>query len=364
MTRKKRVLLGMSGGVDSSGAAIVLQRAGYEVTGCTLRLYDNEALGLPDGSSCCSMEDVEAARAAAHRLGLEHFVFNFTDLFRREVMEPFVAEYAAGRTPNPCIQCNRQVKFAALLRRANELGFDYIATGHYARVRREETSGRYQLLRGLDKAKDQSYFLYPLSQEMLSRLLLPLGEYEKSQVRILAAEAGLVNARRPDSQDICFVPDGDYMAFLTRFGGLVPREGNFVDRQGRVLGRHRGLEAYTRGQRRGLGVSASQPLYVLEKDPTHNQVILGANAELFSHSLTAGDVQWVSIPCPAGETAAEARIRHTPLSAPATVLPLPDGRIEVRFAQAQRAVTPGQSVVLYRGDLVLGGGVIQSASRD
>ena len=364
MERKKRVLLGMSGGVDSSGAAVLLQQAGYSVTGCTLRLYDNEALGLPEGSSGCSLEDVEAARAAACRLGIEHFVFNFTDLFRREVMEPFVAEYTAGRTPNPCIQCNRRVKFSALLQRANELGFDYIATGHYARVRYDETGNRYQLLRGLDRAKDQSYFLYPLSQEILSRLLLPLGEYGKDQVRILAAEAGLANARRPDSQDICFVPDGDYMAFLTRFGGLVPREGAFVDRQGRVLGRHRGLEAYTRGQRRGLGVSAPHPLYVLDKDPERNQVILGSNGELFSRSLIAGEVQWVSIPCPAGEIAVEARIRHTPVSAPAAVRPLPDGRIEVRFVQPQRAVTPGQSVVLYRDDLVLGGGVIQSVGQD
>ena len=359
MTGKGRVLLGMSGGVDSSAAAVLLQRAGYEVAGCTLLLFDREAPGLPGESGRRSTEGVEAARAAADRLEMEHFVFSFTDLFRREVLEPFAAEYAAGRTPNPCIQCNRRVKFTALLRQADEMGFDYIATGHYARVSPGEAGGRCRLLRGRDRAKDQSYFLYPLSQEILGRLLLPLGEYEKEQARILAAEAGLANAGRPDSQDICFVPDGDYMAFLTRFG-LVPREGDFVDRQGRVLGRHRGQEAYTLGQRRGLGISAPQPLYVLGKDPAGNRVILGENAALFSPGLVAGQFQWVSVPAPAGEIPVEARIRHTPRAAAAFARPLPDGRVEVRFARAQRAVTPGQSVVLYRGDLVLGGGVIQA----
>ncbi len=358
---ERRVLLGMSGGVDSSGAAVLLQRAGYQVTGCMLRLYDNEALGLERGSTCCSLEDVEDARAVADKLHMDFFRFNFSGAFRRYVMEPFVADYAAGLTPNPCIACNRSVKFAALWQRARELDIPYIATGHYARVRRDAESGRFQLLRGTDLGKDQSYFLYPLSQEILSHLLLPLGEYEKEQVRGIAEEAGLCNARRPDSQDICFVPDGDYVSFLTRFGGLKPESGDFVDRSGHVLGRHRGLIAYTKGQRRGLGVSADRPLYVVEKDAVRNQVVLGDNGDLFSTALTAHTFNWVSIPCPDGPVPATAKIRNGRREAAAEALPLPDGTVRVQFAQPQRAVTPGQSVVLYQGDMVLGGGVIASA---
>ena len=272
---RKRVLVGMSGGVDSAAAAALLQDSGYEAAGCTLRLLDSQVLGQEVESGCCSLEDVEDARSVARRLGMDFFVFNFKDAFRRHVIEDFAAAYQAGRTPNPCIQCNRHIKFSALLQRADELEMDYIATGHYARVGRDGETGRWQLLRGLDRRKDQSYVLYPLTQRQLSRLLLPLGGMEKEAVRALAEARGLCNARKPDSQDICFVPDGNYPAFLQRYGGLALREGDFVDTQGRVLGRHRGLPCYTTGQRRGLGVSAGRPLYVLGKDGPSNTVVLG-----------------------------------------------------------------------------------------
>ena len=241
--KENKVLVGMSGGVDSAAAAVLLGEAGYEAVGCTLRLYDGGEGG------CCSLEDVEDARSICRRLGMDFFAFNFSDLFRRAVVDDFVSAYQAGRTPNPCIQCNRHVKFAALLRRADELEIGHIATGHYARVDRDPASGRWRLLRGLDRRKDQSYVLYPLTQGQLSRLLLPLGAYDKASVRALAEARGLCNARKPDSQDICFVPDGDYPAFLRSRGTqLVP--GDFVDSAGRVLGRHRGLPCYTAGQRR------------------------------------------------------------------------------------------------------------------
>ena len=344
-----QVLLGMSGGVDSSAAAVLLQEAGYEVVGCTLLMQDSGK----------ARRDAADAAAAAARLGMTFCTVDCTERFRRRVEAPFAAAYAAGRTPNPCVLCNRDVKFPALLEQADAMGIETIATGHYARVRWDGTAGRWQLLRGADRRKDQSYFLYPLSQEILGRLVLPLGAYEKERARALAERAGLPNAGRADSQDICFVPGGDYLAYLTGPGGLSPREGEFVDRRGRVLGRHRGQEGYTIGQRRGLGVSAGQPLYVVEKDPVSGRVVLGGEEELFSEGLVAGAFQWVSVPPPAGPTVVEARIRHSPRAAAAEVSIRPDGAAEVRFRQPQRAVTPGQSVVLYQGDLVLGGGVIE-----
>ncbi len=358
---RKKVLTGMSGGVDSAAAALLLREAGYEPVGCTLRLYDNEDIGEPQAGACCSLEAVEDARRACRRLGMEHYVFNFSGAFRRWVMDDFVESYQAGRTPNPCVQCNRRIKFEALIRRADELDIPFIATGHYARVDRDEGTGRWRLLRGLDRRKDQSYFLYPLTQAQLSRLLLPVGNYDKPAIRALAASAGFENARKPDSQDICFVPDGDYAGFLQRYGGAELVPGDFVDVDGRVLGRHRGLLRYTTGQRRGLGVSADRPLYVLRKDIARNQVILGDESQLYSRSVWAEDFHWVSLP-PCGPLAVTAKTRYSQTEASGTLYLEPDGGVRVEFDQPQRAVTAGQSLVCYCGEAVAGGGVICRAA--
>ena len=359
---KKKVLVAMSGGVDSSGAAVLLRQQGYVCDGVTLRLYDNAAVGLVGESTCCSADDVADARSAACRLGMKFYVFNFTDAFRREVMDHFVAEYAAGRTPNPCIDCNRCMKFGALMDRALALGYDYLATGHYARVGCDENTGRYLLLRGRDHRKDQSYVLYQLTQHQLAHLLLPVGEYDKPAIRAMAAESGLLNAQKPDSQDICFVPDGDYVRFLRDYGHISLEPGDFVDREGRVLGRHKGLPCYTNGQRKGLGISAGKPVYVISKDAPSNTVLLGDGADLYNAALVAGQVNWISQPEPDAPIHVTAKTRYSQQEAEAIVAVLPDHRIQVTFAQPQRAVTAGQAVVLYQGEMVVGGGTIESAS--
>jgi len=356
--KHKQVLVGMSGGVDSAAAALLLQQQGFTAVGCTLRLYNNTDIGQSQEGSCCSLEDVEDARSVALRLGMDFFVFNFSDLFRRCVMDDFVANYRCGRTPNPCIQCNRHIKFDALLRRADELGIDYIATGHYARTAYDQSSGRWQLLRGKDRRKDQSYVLYPLTQEQLSRLKLPVGEYDKAAIRVMAEERGLINAHKKDSQDICFIPDGDYTAFLQRYGGVELVPGDFVDTKGNVLGRHKGLECYTTGQRRGLGISADRPLYVLRKDASTNTVVLGDEAELYSATVWAEDFNWVSVAPVSTPLRVTAKTRYSQNEAEATIFPEENGRVRLVFDQPQRAVTAGQALVAYLGDAVVGGGTI------
>lgn len=342
---KKRVLIAMSGGVDSSAAAVLLHRQGYDCAGGMLNL-------LPQGN------DTADAAAVAQRLGMDFHLIDGAAMFRRSVMDRFVSEYSAGRTPNPCIECNRCLKFGLFLDRALELGYDYIATGHYARVARDEESGKYRLLRGADRRKDQSYVLYQLTQHQLSHLLLPVGEFDKASIRAFAREAGLANADKSDSQDICFIPDGDYAAFL-RLSGAELRPGDFVDGAGNVLGRHKGLPCYTTGQRKGLGVAAGKHVYVVRKNAEDNTILLGDEADLYTRELTACRVNWIAGEVPAAPVRCSAKTRYSQTEAEATVYPLPDGRVQVVFNEPQRAVTAGQAVVFYDDEACLGGGTIE-----
>lgn len=348
------VCVAMSGGVDSAGAALLLRQAGYDVSGVTLRLHHyKDRPGL-----CGSADDIETARAVAASLGIPHTVLDLCQLFRREVMDKFVSEYVHGRTPNPCIDCNREIKFGALLDWALDHGADAIATGHYARVAYDEAPGRWLLLRGRDRRKDQSYVLYQLTQHQLSHLLLPVGEYEKTALRAMAEAAGLSNAHKADSQDICFVPDGNYVSFLRTYGGVTLRPGDFVDVSGQVLGRHKGLECYTTGQRKGLGVSSDTPLYVLRKELDTGAVVLGPNSALFTRTLTADRLNWIALPGLEAPIRVTAKTRYSQREAAAVVEPLPHGRARVTFEEPQRAITVGQAVVFYDGEAVVGGGTI------
>lgn len=352
------VFVAMSGGVDSSVAALLLQQAGHKISGVNLRMFHNEDLGQSPGKTCCSLADAEDAGLVARRLGAPFYVFDVSQVFRSTVIRDFIEEYQNGRTPNPCAVCNRTVKFGALLDRVRVLGADYLATGHYARVEQDAATGRYLLKRGLDRSKDQSYFLYMLTQEQLAHTLFPLGGLEKTQVRQLAEAHGLVNAHKHDSQDICFVPDGDYAAFIERTVGSPSLPGNFVDQKGQVLGHHRGIIRYTHGQHKGLGLSTSEPLYVLEKDAVSNTIRLGPDSDLWSQTLTAEQFNWVSIPEPTEPIAVTVKTRYSQREAAAIARSLPGGRCQVTFEEPQRAITPGQAVVLYQEEIVVGGGTI------
>ncbi len=349
----------MSGGVDSSVAAFLTKEEGFDCAGATMKLFSNEDIGVEGESRCCSLDDVEDARSVANRLGIPFFVFNFSDNFRREVIERFIAAYKSGATPNPCIDCNRFLKFDKFFSRAKELDIGHIVTGHYAAVYYDAASRRWGLKKGTDESKDQSYVLYSLTQEQLAHTLLPLGGMSKTEVREIARDNGFINAKKRESQDICFVPDGDYAAFIERYTGEPNRPGNFVDGEGRVLGRHRGFVRYTIGQRRGLGLSLREPLYVCAKRAADNTVILGRGEELFSKSLTASGINLIACERISSPLRLRAKVRYKQREQWATVEQTAEDRLRVDFDEPQRAVTPGQAVVFYDGSCVVGGGTIE-----
>ncbi|MCD8234324.1 MAG: tRNA 2-thiouridine(34) synthase MnmA [Cloacibacillus porcorum] len=355
----KRALIAMSGGVDSSVAAFLTKEEGFDCAGATMKLFSNEDIGVEGESRCCSLDDVEDARSVANRLGIPFFVFNFSDNFRREVIERFIAAYKSGATPNPCIDCNRFLKFDKFFSRAKELDIGHIVTGHYAAVYYDAASRRWGLKKGTDESKDQSYVLYSLTQEQLAHTLLPLGGMSKTEVREIARDNGFINAKKRESQDICFVPDGDYAAFIERYTGEPNRPGNFVDGEGRVLGRHRGFVRYTIGQRRGLGLSLREPLYVCAKRAADNTVILGRGEELFSKSLTASGINLIACERISSPLRLRAKVRYKQREQWATVEQTAEDRLRVDFDEPQRAVTPRQAVVLYDGSCVVGGGTIE-----
>ena len=365
MSDKKRALIAMSGGVDSSVAVHLMQKCGYDCVGATMRLYeaevvqDNIKVNSGDGDAVCGSESaVKDAEAVAKHFNIPFRVYDYREDFKDEVICRFINTYIEGGTPNPCVECNRYMKFGRLMDKMHEEGCDYVVTGHYARVEYDEKLGQYVLKKGRDEGKDQSYVLYNLTKEQLAHCKFPLGEYGKDEIREIAEGLGLLNAKKKDSQDICFVPDGDYASFIENYTGQSFAEGNFVNREGKVLGRHKGMIRYTIGQRKGLGLALQEPMYVYEKCMDTNEVVLCRNEELFSSVLEAEDVNWIVEP-QAGQTViCKAKARYKQKEAEAEVECLEDGKVRVTFTEPQRGITTGQSVVFYDGDVVLGGGRI------
>lgn len=348
----KRVLIGMSGGVDSSVAAFLMLKNGFSCIGATMRLHDR---------SCGGTDDVSDARSVCEKLGITHEVFDFREEFTNCVMDPFVTCYESGLTPNPCIRCNQRMKFGVMLDRALELGCDHVVSGHYAQIRQDPETGRYLLYKAADKTKDQTYFLASLDQHQLAHSFFPLGSLAKTEVRSIAEENGFINARKRDSQDICFVPDGDYVAFMERHTGKTYAPGDYLDLNGTIVGKHRGAVCYTLGQRKGLGIALGAPVYVCAKDMQKNTVTVGPSEALLSNALRAKDMNWYPFPALAQPLRVTAKTRHSQNEQAATVYPEENGYVRVVFDAPQRAITPGQAVVLYQGELVVGGGTITEA---
>jgi len=355
----KKVMVGMSGGVDSSVAAALLLEKGYDVIGVTMHMWDDPTSEEDvREDACCSLSAVDDARRVANKLKIPHYVLNFKDIFKKTIVDYFIEEYLKGRTPNPCIACNKFIKFGIFIEKALSMNVDYVATGHYARIEYDDSRNRYLLKKAVTKTKDQSYVLYNITKENISRVLFPIGDYDKDEVRNLARKYELPVATKPDSQEICFIQDNDYARFIKRISQATIKPGYFVDTKGNILGKHEGIINYTVGQRKGLGISFGKPMYVVRIDSKSNQVVLGDVDDLFSRELIAEDVNYLSIDALEEPLKVNAKIRYSAKESPATIYPMEDGKVKVIFEQPQRAITPGQSIVFYDGDIVVGGGII------
>ncbi len=354
----KKALIAMSGGVDSSVAAYLTLKAGYECMGTTMRLYRNNDIGLNNFHTCCSQKDIDDAAEVAFSLGISYEVLDFTFDFKEKIIEKFIRTYENGGTPNPCIDCNKYMKFDKLLKFAEEKGMDYIVTGHYAKIEQQE-NGRFLLKKAEDLSKDQSYVLYNLTQDQLKHILLPLGNMSKSETRKIATENGFTNSDKPDSQDICFVPDGDYVKFMENYTGKKYPEGNYMSADNKVLGRHKGAVRYTIGQRKGLGIALGEPAFVYKKDMESNEVFIGKEDLLFKKTLIADELNWIAFDKCEKPIKVKAKTRYRQREQSATVTPIDDNSVKIEFDEPQRAITVGQAVVMYDGDIVVGGGTIK-----